>query len=115
MSKLNAKVLYDLTALGLAEGLVTEYRFHPERRWLVDFSWPAEKLALEVNGGTYLQGHRRGAHSRGGRQRKDYEKWTQLSLLGWKLILVDTVDVRQGEHVTRVMQAMGKDTNDQSH
>jgi hypothetical protein len=98
----------------------------PERKWLADFAWPKwgirngkavcnlgmdhidTGIMLEVNGGTYLQGNRRGAHSRGSRQRKDYEKWSAASILGWTVILVDSVDVKKGVHVERVLQAMGK-------
>lgn len=115
-SRLEAKVAADLAALGLMDGCVRQYAFHPVRKWLIDFAWPFYRtpdfaticLALEINGGTYLQGARRGAHSRGSRQRKDYEKWSELSLMGWTLILVDTVDVRHGLHVERVLRALGR-------
>ena len=118
-SRLEEKVASDLQALGLMEGCQRQYRFHPTRKWLLDFAWPEAYLqcgnllegpiALEVNGGTYLQGNRRGAHSRPVRQRQDYEKWSMASIMGWTVILVDTVDVRKGEHIARVMQAMGRD------
>lgn len=121
-SKLEAKVAADLRALGLLDGCEQQYRFHPTRKWLIDFAWEAapvqcefdkdwmycRKIALEVNGGTYMRGRNRGAHSRGARQRQDYEKWSELSLLGWTVILVDTVDVRKGVHVERVLRAMGR-------
>jgi very-short-patch-repair endonuclease len=103
-SKLEAKVAADLAARGLMEGCERQYKFHPTRKWAADFAWPDTKVILEVNGGTYLQG----AHSRGSRQRKDYEKWTSISLMGWRLILVDTVDVRKGIHVIRVLEAQEK-------
>jgi len=115
-SKLEAKVAADLQALGLMEGCERQYRFHPTRKWLIDFFWDTceagywinKPIALEVNGGTYMQGARRGAHSRGSRQRKDFEKWTEISLMGITLILVDTVDVRKGTHVERVLRALGR-------
>lgn len=116
MSKLEEKVASDLKALGLMDGCKRQYRFHPERKWLADFAWPVVELKyagqislmLEVNGGTYIKGNRRGAHSRGPRQREDYCKWTEASLLGWTLILVDSVDVKKGIHVERVLRAMGR-------
>lgn len=108
MSKLEEKVARDLRALGLMEGCQTQYRFHPTRKWLIDFAFPERRVALEVNGGTYLQGKRRGAHSRPVRQRQDYEKWTTASLMGWTLLLVDSVDVKKGRHVELVLQALGK-------
>lgn len=121
-SVLEEKVARDLQALGLMEGCQRQYRFHPTRKWLLDFAWPSllldddrwagyrliHPIALEVNGGTYLQGNRRGAHSRPVRQRQDYEKWSMASIMGWTLILVDSVDVRKGVHVERVLRAMGR-------
>lgn len=119
-SKLEEKVWRDLVALGLHEGCQRQYRFHTERKWKADFAWPLlhthniyEELSiidlmLEVNGGTYIRGSNRGAHSRGPRQREDYEKWSEASLLGWTLILVDSVDVRKGVHIDRVLRAMGR-------
>ena len=103
-SKLEAKVAADLKALGLMDGCERQYRFHPERKWLVDFAWPLYWIALEVNGGTYSGG----SHSRGPRQRGDYEKWSELSLMGWTLILVDCKDVREGVPVERVLRALGR-------
>ena len=80
---------------------------------MIDFAWPDacevgywinKPIALEVNGGTYSHG----SHSRGPRQRGDYEKWSELSLMGWTLILVDCKDVREGVHVERVLRALGR-------
>lgn len=120
-SKLEAKVAADLAALGLMEGCQRQYKFHPTRRWAADFAWPdayyvlpCDTLArpcpfiLEVNGGTYITGRGRGAHSRGPRQRQDYEKWSEAALLGWVVLLVDSKDVREGRHVELVMRAMGR-------
>jgi len=133
MSVLNEKVARDLKALGLMEGCEREYKFHPTRRWKADFAWISEieadcdcrncgnqhfsggiggeaskRIMLEVNGGTYMQGKSRGAHSRGSRQREDYEKWSEASLMGWTVLLVDSKDVREGVHVERVLRALGR-------
>ena len=112
-SKLEEKVWSDLVAMGLHEGCIRQYKFHPDRQWKADFAWCKSEygptyIMLEVNGGTYIQGSARGAHSRGPRQRADYEKWSEASLLGWTLILVDSVDVRKGVHISRVLRAMGR-------
>jgi hypothetical protein len=61
-----------------------EYRFHPVRRWLFDFAWPAHgKVALEVEGGTWLQGG--GRHNRAAGYAKDCEKYNSAALLGWRV------------------------------
>jgi hypothetical protein len=92
----------DIIDCQLAEGCKPQHVFHPQRKWAFDFSWPRYKIALEVNGGTYM----RGRHSRGAGQRKDYEKWSEASLLGWLLILVDSKDVSKKVHIERIQRAM---------
>ena len=61
-----------------------EFKFHPKRRWRLDLCWPGQKLALEIEGGTYQS---RGAH-RGsiGGYLKDIEKYNALSILGYSLL-----------------------------
>jgi len=61
---------------------VAEFRFHPERRWRIDFCWPELKVALEVEGGA-LSG---GRHTSGMGFVKDMEKYNELSLHGYTLI-----------------------------
>jgi hypothetical protein len=56
---------------------IAEYRFHPTRKWAVDFAWPEHRVALEVEG----WGHRTKA-----RYGKDLDKYNALAGLGWRLI-----------------------------
>ena len=59
--------------------LETQYRFDPERRWRFDFAHPATKVAIEIDGGEFVQG----AHSRGARMAADCEKRNEARLQGW--------------------------------
>lgn len=59
-----------------------EYRFHPERRWRLDFAWVEEKIALEIEGGIYVAGR----HGRGAGIAGDIEKGNAAVLLGWRLL-----------------------------
>lgn len=63
---------------------VEEFKFHKTRRWLVDVCWPEQKLALEIEGGTF---QKRGGH-RGsiGGYLKDKEKYNALSIEGFWLL-----------------------------
>lgn len=59
-----------------------EYKFHPTRRWRFDFAYPDKMIAIEVEGGTWVNG----AHNRGGHYQSDCEKYNAAVLLGWKVL-----------------------------
>jgi very-short-patch-repair endonuclease len=72
-------------ALLTQNGLPTptpEYRFHPSRRWRIDFAFPEQKVALEVEGGVWTKGR----HLRGTGFLKDMEKYNELAARGWRLV-----------------------------
>lgn len=60
---------------------VREYKFHPKRRWRIDFAWPNIKLAIEIEGGAFVEGR----HTRPIGFSKDIEKYNNLTLMGWYL------------------------------
>ena len=71
--------------LCVAAGLpppVAEHRFHPVRRWRFDFAWPEKRLAVEVEGGVFVQGR----HARGAGIRADIEKYNAAVLMGWRVL-----------------------------
>lgn len=72
---------------------VTEHRFHPTRRWRLDYAWPELKLAVEVHGGTYTNGR----HTRGGGFTVDREKMNEAAIYGWTVLEVTTAQVRSGQ------------------
>jgi len=61
------------------QGYVREYEFHPDRGWRFDFAWQREVVAVELDGGTWMQGR----HTRGDGYRNDCEKRNEATLLGW--------------------------------
>jgi hypothetical protein len=58
-----------------------EHRFC-ERRWRFDYAWPAQKVALEVEGGIYT----RGRHVRPKGFLNDMKKYNRATVLGWRLV-----------------------------
>lgn len=82
-----------LRAAGLSEGMVREHRFHPERRWRFDFAWPAEKVAVEVDG---LLPGAGGRHQRMAGIEGDHEKKNAAQLLGWRVFCFSPRQVRGG-------------------
>ena len=61
-----------------------EFRFHPTRRWRFDYAWPAQRVALELDGGSAIFGR----HSRPGGMRADFEKLNTAAVMGWTVLRV---------------------------
>lgn len=81
---------------------VTEYRFHPTRRWRFDYAWPDARLALEVDGGVWVGGK----HGRGSGIVKDHEKRNAAAVLGWRVLLVTPRDLPKLATALMVKEAM---------
>lgn len=102
MSKLNEDFEEQLVRGKIKYTWVREYRFAPPRRYRFDFAWPDQKIAVEIQGGTFSGG----AHSRGARQHNDFEKNNLAVLLGWRVIYGDTKMVKSGELLSLIKQIM---------
>ena len=59
-----------------------EYRFAPPRKWRFDFAWKADKVAVELEGGTWSGGR----HTRGAGFEDDCEKYNEATRLGWRVL-----------------------------
>jgi hypothetical protein len=59
-----------------------EYIFHPTRNWRLDFAWPVQKVAVEIEGGVFSGGR----HTRGTGFTEDCEKYNAATLHGWRLL-----------------------------
>ena len=103
MSDLEDIFELQLHAAGLLAGVKREMRFHATRRWRFDFSWPAKKLAVEIEGGTWVQGR----HTRGQGFESDCEKYAEALLLGWRILRVSSTMVRSGKALEYVEFMLG--------
>jgi very-short-patch-repair endonuclease len=81
---------------------VPEYAFAKPRRWRFDMAWLAQRLAVEVEGGTWSFGR----HTRGGGYEADIEKYNEATLLGWRVIRVTTDMVDDGRALQLVQRAL---------
>lgn len=78
------------------------YMFHPKRKWKFDFAWPHAKIAVEIEGGTYLAGR----HVRPAGFREDCKKYNAAALLGWTVLRGDTVMVKTAVLLDTVREAL---------
>ncbi len=81
-----------------------EYQFAKEegRRWRFDFAWPEQKVAAEINGGTWTNGR----HNRGSSMAKEYEKLNHASLGGWRVFQFTTEMVLSGTAIDMIVTAL---------
>lgn len=79
-----------------------EFRFHPTRKWRFDFAFVDEKVALELEGGTWVAG----AHTRGKHFAGDCEKYAEAALLGWLVLRATTDQVQSGQAIAWVERAL---------
>lgn len=84
-----------------------EYRFHPVRKWRFDFAWPAQKLAVEVDGGAFSKG----GHSRAIPQAGDNDKTNAAILLGWRVLKFNTENMKRPMEIREILnQALTAET-----
>ncbi len=60
-----------------------EYRFHDTRKWRFDFAWPDEMLAVEIDGGIWVGGHR-----------QDRGRNNAAQVLGWRVLRYTTDEMQ---------------------
>lgn len=88
-------LLLQCRALKLPEP-ITEYRFHPVRMWRFDAAWPDYRVAVEVQGGGFVQGR----HSRGPGMENDAEKAAEAILRGWRVFTATPRQIKKGQTVS---------------
>lgn len=74
-----------------------ELQFDENRKWRFDYAIPAIKIAVEYEGGIFMEhsGHNTAKH-----YTKDTEKYNRATVLGWKVIRVTAMNY------TTVIQAL---------
>ncbi len=77
---------------------VREHRFCQDRKWCFDFAWPALKLAVEVEGGTFTGGR----HTRGSGFEQDCHKYNRATMDGWRVLRFTGSMVKSGEALAQV-------------
>jgi len=92
---------FQMKAVGLKP--VTEFRFHPTRKWRSDFAFPDKMLLVEFEGGVFVKGR----HTRGAGFVADCEKYNNAALLGYVVMRFTDKHVKSGEALVMIEQFMG--------
>lgn len=98
-----AQIIAWWKSLGLPSA-ISEHRFHPKRKWRFDFAFVAEKLAVEIDGGIWIQGR----HSRGSGVVKEMEKFNAAACVGWRVLRYQPKDIMTmtaAEEIRRALHA----------
>ena len=101
MSDLEDTLAFQLHALGAPEP-VREWKFHPIRKWRFDLSWPERLIAVEVEGGVYIQGR----HTRGAGVEADCDKYNAATRIGWKVYRYTAKKIKSGEAAQEILEAL---------
>ena len=64
------------------EDVFKEYRFHSTRLWRFDYAIPRLKIAIEIDGGIWIQGR----HNSPKGYINDMEKFNEAAALGWVVL-----------------------------
>lgn len=122
MSHLEQQLLFEILAEGLPHPKL-QYRFALDvigdkkgirdrlqqaglKDWRFDMAWPDYKLAVEVEGGTFVNG----GHNRGKYYSDNCRKYNEATLMGWRVLRFTTDQVGSGyasATVARCLRAAG--------
>lgn len=103
-SDLEDLLAFQVRSLGLPRP-VRELRFAKSigRQWRWDLAWPDQMLACEVQGGGWTNGR----HGTGVGLEADAEKLSNGTLLGWRILLATGAQVKSGQAVRWIWDALG--------
>ena len=104
-----ATLVWHCQVAGLLPEPVRELVFAPPRKFRFDLAFEAEKLAVEIDGITYVKG----SHQAGGRHtsitglRAECEKSALAAAHGWRVLHVLPDHVKSGQALIWIEQALG--------
>lgn len=91
-TSLEDAMAFQMTTIGLPAPKRQYHFMAPEREFRFDFCWPERMLAVEVDGGRWING----AHVRGEHFHSDCVKYSEAALRGWRVMRFDESMVEDG-------------------
>jgi len=90
--------LFSLSLTSLPEKYIREYKFSPIRQWKIDFFFPRSQLAIEIEGGAWIQGR----HNRASSFIADMEKYNEMAKSRIYLMRFTPEQVEKGEALIEI-------------
>lgn len=101
MSELEDELAAVFSIVGIPEPQ-RQARVIPGRRFAFDFYWPAQRLAVEVDGGIWTGGR----HATGTGIEADAEKFSLAAIEGIRVMRICKTHIRSGEAITWIEKAL---------
>ncbi len=79
-----------------------EYVFAEGRKYRADFAWPGQKILVEIEGGTWINGR----HNRGSSVEADYRKYNLAASQEWLVFRFSTYMIKSGEAIEIIKAAV---------
>lgn len=93
-----------MAAGGTGKGLRERLLLAGLKDWRFDLAYPEQRVAVEVDGGAFVQGR----HARGAGMREDCAKISTAAALGWRVLRVLPEQVSKGEALGWLEAALGR-------
>jgi very-short-patch-repair endonuclease len=65
---------------------VSEYKFHPTRKFRFDYAYPDQKIAIEIEGLT--RPGQKSRHTENQGYKNDCTKYNEAAVLGWRVLRI---------------------------
>jgi very-short-patch-repair endonuclease len=96
---------------------VAEYVFCKGRKFRFDYAWIEQKVALEVDGGTFkitkykdkngiIRTHRGGRHNTGKGFLNDCEKFNTAASMGWRILRTTPKELTSGKTIELIKKTL---------
>lgn len=92
--------------VGMGPGVLNRLRAAGLRDWKFDFAWPLLSFAVEVDGGTWVQG----GHNTGEGSTRDMNKQHQALSLGWRLYRCNGELVKSGAAALLIQRLVNEES-----
>lgn len=70
--------------VGNSKGVRERLKAAGLKDWRFDYAYPERKIAIEYEGGVYVQG----GHTRGSKYTDDCQKYNKATLMGWRVFRI---------------------------